>query len=284
MASAELPTPLVSTAWLAQHQGAPHLVVVDASWYLPAMNRNAKAEYAAGHIPGAVYWDLDELSDRASSLPHMLPAPADLARGIGGLGIGNADRVVVYDGSGANLSAARVWWTLKVAGHDRVSVLDGGLPRWRAEGRPREAGSVRWDPKRFEVVWRSELVRSLEETRRAASEGSAQVLDARSRGRFLGVEPEPRPGLRGGHIPGAGSLPFPELVGPEGTVHETDELGRRFRAAGVDLARPVILTCGSGVTACALALGLAVLGHRSFAVYDGSWSEWGREGGPEVER
>lgn len=278
-----LPAPLVSTEWLARHLGEPSLVVVDGSWYLPAMDRNPRAEYETGHIPGAVFWDLDELSDRESSLPHMLPSLPDLARGIGALGIGNDDRVVAYDGSGMNLSAARVWWTLRVAGHDRVAVLDGGLKRWRAEGRPLVPGRTRWDPKRFTVHPRPDLLRSLEETRAATTDGSTALLDARSRGRFAGTEPEPRPGLRGGHIPGARNLPIGELVATDGTLLPPEELRRRFTDAGLDLERPIIASCGSGVSACALALGLEVLGHRRHAVYDGSWSEWGKPDGPPIE-
>jgi thiosulfate/3-mercaptopyruvate sulfurtransferase len=279
-----LPTPLVSTEWLARHLGDESLVVVDASWYLPAMNRDGCAEYEAGHIPGAIFWDLDELSDHESPFPHMLPPLPSLARAIGALGIGNADRVVVYDGSGVNLSAPRVWWTLRLAGHDQVAVLDGGLKRWQAEGRPLQPGRAAWDPKRFVLKFRPDLVRSREETHAAMTSGSAALLDARSRGRFAGTEPEPRPGLRGGHIPGARSLPIGEMVSPDGTLFPSEELRRRFIAAGLDLDRPVITSCGSGVTACALALGLELVGHRRYAVYDGSWSEWGRPDGPPIEQ
>jgi thiosulfate/3-mercaptopyruvate sulfurtransferase len=278
-----LPTPLVSTEWLARHLGESGLVVVDGSWYLPAMHRSGRAEYESGHVPGAVFWDLDELSDRESLLPHMLPAFPDLARGIGALGIGNADRVVVYDGSGMNLTAARVWWTLRVAGHEQVAVLDGGLKWWRAEGRPLEAGHARWDPKRFTVHLNPDLLRNRGQTQAAMKDGSAVLVDARSRGRFAGTEPEPRPGLRGGHIPGARNLPFGELVTPEGLMLPAAELRRRFGEAGLDLTHPVIASCGSGVSACALALALQVLGHRRYAVYDGSWSEWGRPDGPPIE-
>jgi thiosulfate/3-mercaptopyruvate sulfurtransferase len=277
-----MPTPLVSTDWLAANLGQPGLVVVDASWYLPTQNRNAAAEYAAGHIQGAVFWDLDALSDRAASLPHMLPLPDDLGRAAGCLGIGNEDRVVVYDGSGVNLSAARVWWMLRVAGHDEVAVLDGGLTRWRLEQRPLRVGLSPWAPRHFTIRYRPDLVRSMEETRRALEAGTAQVVDARSRGRFLGSEPEPRPGLRPGHAPGARSLPFGELVGPDGRLLAATDLRRIYAAAGVDLNGPVIASCGSGVTACAVALGLELLGHRTYAVYDGSWSEWGQPEGPAV--
>ncbi len=278
-----LPTPLVSTQWLASHLGQPGLIVVDASWYLPAMNRNGRAEYVAGHIPGAVYWDIDELSEHASPLPHMLPPAAELARSIGVLGIGNADRVVVYDGSGINLSAARTWWTLRLLGHEAVAVLDGGLARWRAEACPVQAGHARWAPAAFQARLRPDLVRGQAEVRAAIETGAAETLDARSSGRFAGTEPEPRPGLRGGHMPGARSVPFAELTGPDGTMRSPDELRRHFSKAGANLERPIILSCGSGVTACVLALGLEVAGHSDYSVYDGSWSEWGLPGGPPLE-
>lgn len=283
LTGSELPTPLVSTQWLGEHLHEPGLVVVDASWYLPAMNRAARAEYEAAHIPAAVHADLDEISDRLSPLPHMFLSPEALGRALGILGIGNDSRVVVYDGSGANLSAARFWWTLRLVGHQAVAVLDGGLPRWRAEGRPVQAGLVPWAPKGFTARFQPGLVRSEREVEGAIAGGAVQLLDARSRGRFEGTEPEPRPGLRGGHLPGARSLPFGELTGPDGGLLTEPQLRARFARAGVDLERPVIASCGSGVTACVLLLGLEVLGHRDHAVYDGSWSEWGREGGPVIE-
>jgi len=284
MTSAPLPTPLVSTDWLGANLGAPGLLVVDASWYLPAMNRSARGEYEVGHIHGAVYADLDALSDPTTSLPHMFPTAEALAREIGGLGIGNDSRVVVYDGSGANLSAARFWWTLRVLGHDAVAVLDGGLQRWRAESRPLRAGGAPPTPRGFIVRFRPELIRSEGEVGRAIATGSAQLVDARSSGRFWGTEPEPRPGLRGGHLPGAKSLPFAELTGPGGILLGHDEMRARFERAGLDLSRPVIASCGSGVSACTLLLGLELIGHSDHAVYDGSWSEWGRSGGPAIER
>jgi len=279
-----LPTPVVTTQWLAAHLGEPGLVLIDASWYLAAMQRDARAEYLADHIPGAVYWDLDVLSDQHTPLPHMLPDAESLAQAIGGLGIGDGDRVVVYDGSGVNLSAPRVWWTLKLAGHDAVAVLDGGLGRWRAAGHPLEAGMVVRAPARFTLHLRPELVRNQAELQGNLASRSWQVLDARSRGRFEGSEPEPRPGLRGGHIPGARSLPYTELVAGDGTLLPAEQLRGRFVAAGIDLSRPVVTSCGSGVTACALALGLELLGASAYSVYDGSWSEWGREGGPPIEQ
>jgi thiosulfate/3-mercaptopyruvate sulfurtransferase len=267
-----LPAPLVSTAWLAQHLG--EVVVVDASYYLSDAGRDPAAEYAREHIPGAVFWDLDALSDPDTDLPHMMPAPEWLARVVGELGISDRDVVVVYDTSGIHYSAPRVWWMLRALGHEAVAVLDGGLGKWRSEGRAVESGIVRRQPAHYQPTPRSAAFRSLQEVR-AVLPGGVQVLDARSRGRFEGTEAEPRPGVRGGHIPGSRNLPYPNLVGPGGTLKPPEELERLFRDAGIDLKEPVIATCGSGVTACALILGLEVLGHRDHAVYDGSWSEWG---------
>lgn len=283
MTAARLPAPLVSTGWLAGQLGATDLVVVDASWYLAAMQRAPRAEYLAGHLPGAVFWDLDRLSDTRSPLPHMFPEPATLAREIGELGIGEGDRVVVYDGSGVNLSAPRIWWMLKAMGHESVAVLDGGLALWRAEGRPLERGTAPRRPAQFTARLELGLLRSLDQLRAGLDAGAVQLLDARSAGRFAGTEPEPRPGLRGGHIPGARNLPYTELVDSAGRMLPPDQLARRYRAAGVDLSRPIVTSCGSGVTACALALGLDLLGVREYAVYDGSWSEWGQAQGPPVE-
>jgi thiosulfate/3-mercaptopyruvate sulfurtransferase len=214
----------------------------------------------------------------------MLPSPAELERLIGALGIGNASRVVVYDGSGANLSGPRVWWTLRIAGHDAVAVLDGGMTVWRSEARPLEQGQTTPVPARFTMRFRPELVASLEGIRSRTDGGRTQILDARSAGRFHGTEPEPRPGLRGGHIPGARNLPFSELTSADGRLLPVDVLRRRFTEAGLDLDREIIASCGSGVSACVLGLGLELLGHRRWAIYDGSWAEWGREEGPPIER
>ncbi len=266
--------PVVSTAWLAAHLADPAVVVVDASWYLPATNRDPRDEYRAAHLPGAVFWDLDALSRQDTSLPHMLPDPVTFARQAGRLGIGNDSVVVVYDGSGANLSAPRVWWELRLHGHDRVAVLDGGMAKWRAEGRPVDAGLVTREPTSFDVKLRPGLLRSLEEVR-AAIGTDAQLLDARSRGRFEATEPEPRPGIRGGHVPGSRCVPYGDLVTPDGTLKSPTELRRLFAAAGIDLDRPVTTSCGSGVSACALALAVNLAGGSDAAVYDGSWTEWG---------
>jgi len=271
----ELPGPAVSTDWLASHLADRDLVVVDGSWYLPAMQRDAKAEYRSGHIPGAVFWDIDVIADRTTSLPHMLPSLSDAPRLIGGLGIGRSSAVVAYDGSGNNLSAARIWWTLRVFGHDRVAVLDGGIGKWRREGRPLESGEVRPNAAEFVPRFRPALVRSLGEVAAALETRTATVVDARGPGRFEGSEPEPRPGVRSGHMPGARNLPFGSVVDGEGVLLDATAIRERFEEAGVDLAEPVILSCGSGVSACALALGLERAGHRDYAVYDGSWTEWG---------
>jgi thiosulfate/3-mercaptopyruvate sulfurtransferase len=276
---------LVTTRWLADRLGQPHLRVVDGSWYLPTSGRAAASEYVAAHIPGAVFFDLDASSDRRSPLPHMLPAPADFAERMGALGIGDEDDVVVYDGSGANLSAGRVWWMLRVFGHPSVAVLDGGFPKWVAEGRPVERGLVSADRAHFTArAVPPKRVRDAGAVRRAADRGDEQIVDLRSAGRFAGTEPEPRPGLRGGHIPGSRNLPYTDLVAPDGTLLPPASLRRRLAEAGIDPARPVIATCGSGGSACALVHALHVLGHDDVAVFDGAWAEWGARTDTPVAR
>jgi thiosulfate/3-mercaptopyruvate sulfurtransferase len=276
--------PVVTTAWLAERLGSPDLRVLDATWYLPTLRRDARAEFREAHVPGAVYFDIDAIADRASPLPHMLPDAAAFARAVGALGVGTGDRVVVYGGKHL-IASARVWWTFRVFGHDRVAVLDGGFPRWRAEGRPVEAGEPRPEPREFVARLRPELVADLERIRRDLGSGRHQVVDARSPGRFAGTEPEPRPGLRGGHVPGSVNLPYDRLFRAEdAALLPPDALRGVFEAAGVEAGRPVVTTCGSGVSACVLALGLHALGRRDVAVYDGSWSEWGGRADVPVER
>jgi thiosulfate/3-mercaptopyruvate sulfurtransferase len=270
-----VPVPaLVSTAWLAACLGRGGLRLVDGSWYLPGSGRDAAAEYAAGHLPGAVFFDLDASSDQAARLPHMLPDADTFAARMASLGLSDADDLIVYDGSGVNLSAPRVWWMFRAFGHDRVAVLDGGSGKWRREGRPLERG-VPPAPARggFTAQRTPDMVLDLEAVRSGL--GRVQLADMRSSGRFAGTEPEPRAGLRGGHIPGSRNLPFTELVAPDGTVLPPDQLRQRIVAAGIDLSRPVIATCGSGTSACALIHALHLLGDDRVALYDGGWTEWG---------
>lgn len=278
---------LVSTGWLADRFGRPGLRVLDGSWYLPGSGRRPAEEHAAGHIPGALFFDLDATSDARSPLPHMLPAADEFARQMAALGLSDQDEIIVYDGTGANVSAARVWWTFRVFGHARTAVLDGGLGKWRREGRPLEAGAVTLPPATFTARLDVAMVRDLAAVRAVmrgdSSSDAEQIVDMRPVGRFAGTEPEPRPGLRAGHIPGSRNLPYADLVAADGTLLPADDLRCRLAAAGVDPARPIVATCGSGTSACALVLALEVLGCHRTAVYDGSWTEWGGADDTPVE-
>lgn len=279
--------PLVSTAWLADNLGAPDVRTVDASWHLPGPDgvpeRDARADYAAAHIPGAVFFDIDEIADRSSDLPHMLPPAEKFSSRVRKLGLGDGSRIVVYD-QGPVRTAARVWWTFRVMGHADVVVLDGGLPKWIAEGRPVEDLPSPPRERHFTAQVNTDLVRGYEQVRRALESGREQLVDARPAARFTGEAPEPRPGLRGGHMPGALNVPVAGLFAPDGAMLPPDRLEAALRAAGVDPARPVTATCGSGITATIIALALARLGRWRTAVYDGSWAEWGAKADAPVAK
>lgn len=267
---------LVSTEWLAAELGKPDLVVFDATKYLPNENMDGRAKYAAAHIPGARYFDIDVLADPESSLPHMIPTAARFERLLGTLGVSNATRVVFYDQKGL-ASAARGWWLMHLFGHHHAAVLDGGLPKWFKEGRPTEAGEPPAPaPVSYTADFQAELVKGIGDVKRIVRQGGggALILDARAKGRFDGTAPEPRPGLPSGHMPGAANLPYTELLNPDQTMKDPAALHALFAAAGVTAERPVVTSCGTGVTACILALGLKRAGFPEAAVYDGSWTEW----------
>jgi thiosulfate/3-mercaptopyruvate sulfurtransferase len=274
---------LVSTEWLAANLGAPDLRVVDASYYLPNEGLDPRREYEVQHIPGAVFFDIDDIKDPASDLPHMLPPPHIFSSKVRKLGLGDGLRLVIYDQRGI-WSAPRAWWTFRFFGHKEVAVLDGGLPKWLDEGRPVDEGGVRAEERHFTPRMNAFLLRDRDQILANIASAAEQVLDARARGRFEGRDPEPREGMRSGHIPGSRNLPFVELVDQKTqTLRDTAELKRLFTEAGIDLKSPVVTSCGSGVTAAVLSLALHRLGHRDNALYDGSWSEWGRPGDTPVE-
>lgn len=266
---------IVETDWLASRLNSPGLVVLDGSMHLPTAKRDAKAEYRAEHIPGAIFFDIDEISDEASPLPHMLPSAAKFASRLKSMGIGDGMKIVVYDSEGL-YSAARVWWMFRVMGHDDVAVLNGGLKKWKAEGRPLEDGIP---PKRserhFTARYHADLVRNVDDVKALIGQSGVQIVDARAAARFEGTAPEPRAGLRAGHIPGSRNVPFTTLLQPDGTLKPVAELKKIFDGAKVDIDKPVVTSCGSGVTAGVVAFALAMLGRPDVAVYDGSWVEWG---------
>ena len=269
------PTPLVSTAWLAAHLGDPNLRVVDATMHLPNAGRDARTEHEDGHIPGAVFADIGWLSDESAPFPHTLLGASDFAQRMGALGIGNDTDVVVYDTSGQNYSAARFWWMMKTFGHANVAVLDGGLPKWTRDGHDVTRDVTPIKPATFVATFDAARVRDINAMRRNIDTHEEQVVDARSPGRFRGTEPEPRAGVRGGHMPGSSNVHYATLVNHDGTLRSPAELRAIFDAARVDLGRPVVASCGTGVTACAVILALDVLGAKETAVFDGSWTEWG---------
>ena len=277
------PEALVGTEWLAAHLGDPHVRVVDASFKLPGITPTAREDYDRGHIPGAMFFDIDDIAAPGTSLPHMIPSPELFARKMEGLGIGDDDRVIVYDSAGLS-SAGRAWWMLRLFGHHNVALLDGGLPKWKAEERPLETAVPNPPHRRFSARFDPALVRDKQALLGNLSTRREQVVDARAAGRYAGVAEETRPGLRRGHIPGSRNLPYDRVTDPQTRrLRDADELSELFRDAGIALDRPIVTSCGSGVTACALAFALHLIGHPGVAVYDGSWSEWGLPGDTPVE-
>ncbi|AZQ68752.1 3-mercaptopyruvate sulfurtransferase [Silicimonas algicola] len=279
---ADDPKTLVSTEWLAQHLDDPDLRVLDASWYLPDMKRDGKAEYDKAHIPGARFFDIDDLSDHRSDLPHMVPPVEKFISRMRAMGVGDGHQVVVYDGAGL-FSAARVWWLFRLMGKTDVAVLDGGFPKWRAEGRPVEDMAPVMRDRHITVSRQNQLVKDVTQVAAASKLGDQEIVDARAPARFRGEEPEPRPGLRAGHIPGSKSVHYRRLLNDDGTLRPVPELKAIFESSGVDLRKPVITSCGSGVTAAILSLALERTGHRNHSLYDGSWAEWGMYGDLKVE-
>ena len=277
------PRTLVSTDWLAAHLNDPDLRVIEASWHMPASGRNALAEYQAEHIPGARFFDIDEISDSRSALPHMAPPVEKFISRMRAMGVGDGHQVVIYDSLGM-FSAPRVWWTFRLMGKVDVAVLDGGLPKWKAEGRPLEDMPPVVRDRHITVQRQAHWVKDVSQVAAASKLRDWQILDARSAPRFRGEVEEPRAGLRSGHIPGSLNLPYANLLNPDGTMKAPEALRAAMEAAGVDLKRPVITTCGSGVTAAILSLALEILGHRNHSLYDGSWTEWGAYPDLKVEK
>ncbi len=281
--NASEPQLLVSTDWLAAHLNAPDLRVLDASWHMPGAGRDPRAEFEVAHIPGARFFDIDEISDEQSSLPHMAPPVEKFVSRVRGLGIGDGHRVVIYDSVGL-FSAARVWWLFRLFGKADVAVLDGGLPKWQAEGRPVEDGIPILRDRHFTARREAGLVRDVTQVAATAKLGDATIIDARAPARFRGEAPEPRPGLRSGRIPGSVNVPFGTLLNPDGTMKDEAGLRAAFAAGGADPEKPAITTCGSGITAAVVALALERLGNRSWSLYDGSWAEWGAYPDLKVEQ
>lgn len=274
---------MVSTEWLEHHLDSPDITIIDASWHLPTVGRDARAEYLEERIPGAVFFDIDDICDETSPLPHMLPSAVKFSSRMRSMGIGDGTRIVAYDATGLS-SAARAWWMFRTFGHDDVVVLDGGFPKWRAEGRP-----IDDDPpgprqeRHFSARHQMLMVRDRDDVLDAVKTGREQIADARPPARFSGEADEPRPGLRSGHMPGACNVFYGSLLNDDATIKSANEIKTAFETAGIDLERPVITTCGSGVTAAVLSLGLAIIGHDDNALYDGSWSEWGGDDALPVE-
>lgn len=276
------PKTLVSTQWLADHITNPDLRILDASWHMPATGRDGRAEYDREHIPGARFFDIDDISDTRSALPHMVPPVEKFMSRVRALGVGDGHQIVVYDGAGL-FSAARVWWLFRLMGHKDIAVLDGGFPKWKAEGRDTEDMPPVIRDRHMTVTVQNQMVKDVTQVAAASKLKDHTIVDARAPGRFRGDEPEPREGLRSGHIPGSCNLHYTRLLLDDATMRPTPQLREIFEGAGVDLDKPVITSCGSGVTAAILALALERIGHRRHSIYDGSWSEWGMYGDLKVE-
>ena len=274
--------PLVSTEWLAEHLKDANVKLLDATFKLPGVLPLPKDDYLAAHIPGAVYFDVDAVSDHSNPLPHMFPSAEQFGRDVGGLGVSNSDTVVIYD-AGGWVAAPRAWWMFLSYGHSNVRILNGGLKKWRAEGRPVQSGEVTAKPATFKAAYDAKRVRSIEQMIANVASRAEQVIDARAADRFEGRAAEPRPGIRAGHIPGSLNLPYNNLFdAATGTMKPLDELKKAFVGAGVDTATPIVTSCGSGVSAAVLTLALYRLGVENTALYDGSWSEWGKADGPAI--
>ncbi len=276
------PKTLVSTDWLASHLKDPDLRIFDASWYLPGDERDPKVDYEAAHIPGARFFDIDEICDLRSEMPHMVPPPEKFISRMRAMGVGDGHQVVVYDGDGL-FSAARVWWLFRLFGKTDIAVLDGGFPKWVAEGRETQDMPPVMRDRHITVAKQNHLVRDVTQVASASKLGDHEIIDARAPGRFRGEAPAPRPGLRSGRIPGSKNVFFKDLLKPDGTLKTPEETRVVFQAAGVDLSKPAITSCGSGVTAAILSLALERMGHRQHSLYDGSWSEWGMYDDLKVE-